>query len=101
MKDAILPKALEYLVSKIRSKGKEIEYSELKMAEYLMPNLENISIDDRRQIFQIRNRMLPIPSKFPSDKSEIFNKPRKDYKIKNQMSCVLFLLSKLVSVPEL
>ena len=70
MKDAIQPKALEYLVKKIRSKGKEIEYSELKMAEYLMPNLENISIDDRRKIFQIRNRMLPIVANFSSDKSD-------------------------------
>ena len=70
MKDAIQPKALEYLVNKIRSKVKEIEYSELKMAEYLMPNLENISIDDRRKIFQIRNRMLPIAANFPADKSD-------------------------------
>ena len=33
------------------------------MAEYLMPNLENISVED---IFEIRNRMLPIAVNFPS-----------------------------------
>ena len=70
LKDAILPKALEYLVNKVRSKGKEIEYTEMKMAEYLMPNLEKISIDDRRKIFQLRNRMLPIEANFPSKNSE-------------------------------
>ena len=35
------------------------------MAEYLMPNFENLSIDDKRNIFKIRNRMLPIPANFP------------------------------------
>ena len=70
LKDAILPKALEYLVNKVRSKGKEIEYTEMKMAEYLMPNLEKNSIDDRRKIFQLRNRMLPIEANFPSKNSE-------------------------------
>ena len=40
------------------------------MAEYLMPNFENISITDRRKIFELRNRMLPIPANFPLGKEE-------------------------------
>ena len=40
------------------------------MTEYLMPNEEYISIEDRRKTFQIRNRMLPIGANFPSDKSD-------------------------------
>ena len=63
--ESIKVKALQYLVGKRRSKGQEIKYTEIKMAEYLMPNFENLSIDDKRKIFEIRNRMLPIPDNFP------------------------------------
>ena len=52
--------ALEYLLGKQGSKGKNIIYSEIKMAEYLMP------ISQKRDIFEVRNRMLPIPNNFPS-----------------------------------
>ena len=70
LKTSIKKKAFEYLIGKRKSKGQEIIYSELKMSEYLMPNMENISIDDRRKIFEIRNRMLPIPTNFPSNKNK-------------------------------
>ena len=63
-------KAFEYLIRKQKSKGQEIIYTELKMAEYLMPNLENLSIDDKRNIFKIRNRMLLIPANFPLGSEE-------------------------------
>ena len=68
IKEAIKVKAFEYLTKKRGSKGLEIEYSELKMAEYLMPNFENHSIDNKRKIFEIRNRMLPISANFSSRK---------------------------------
>jgi hypothetical protein len=70
IKEAIKVKAFEYLTKKRGSKGLEIEYSELKMAEYLMPNFENHSIDNKRKIFEIRNRMLPISSNFPSSNED-------------------------------
>ena len=70
LEESIQVKALEYLLKKQRSKGQEIRYLELKMAEYLMPNFENISITDRRKIFELRNRMLPIPANFPLGKEE-------------------------------
>ena len=57
--------ALEYLESLRGIKGKEISYSELKMAEYLQPIYSKISIDERRMIFAIRNRMVnEIPDNF-------------------------------------
>ena len=49
LKKSIKQKAFEYLIGKRKSKGQEITYSELKMVEYLMPNMENLSIDDRRK----------------------------------------------------
>ena len=58
--------AFRYLLSKIQQKGKEIEYSEFQMAEYLMPNEANISITDQQYLFAIRNRMINIPSNFGS-----------------------------------
>ena len=70
IKKAIDTRALEYLLNKRGSKGLEIEYKELKMAEYLMPNHQNITIDEQRSIFALRNRMVYIPSNFPNGKNE-------------------------------
>ena len=70
LKEAIKVKAFEYLMKKRGSKGLEIEYFGLQMAEYLMPNFENHSIDNKRKIFEIRNRMLPISANFPSSKED-------------------------------
>ena len=53
-------KALEYLLRKRGSKGKDIQ-----TAEYLLPNNE-LNIDDQRKLFAIRNRMIDIPSNFIS-----------------------------------
>ena len=37
------------------------------MAQYLMPDQENLSVEDKRRIFEIRNRMLPFAANFPSN----------------------------------
>ena len=44
-------------------KGIEINYSFLKMAEYLLPNAE-LSISEKRYIFSIRNRMIKTENNF-------------------------------------
>ena len=67
IREAIQKCAYEYLMKKRGSKGKEIEYSTLKMAEYLMPNSVKISIEDQRNIFSIINRMVMIPSNFSAN----------------------------------
>ena len=61
-----LKKALMYFLDKQGSKGKEIKYTSLKMAEYLSPNYDKISIAEQRYIFAIRNRMVQIEANFPS-----------------------------------
>ena len=71
LRKSIKKKALEYLKLKQGSKGIEIRYSCIKMADYLLPNEDNISISDQRYIFSIRNRMVPIPYNFPVKQSEI------------------------------
>lgn len=45
------------------SKGIEIEYSSLKMADYLLPN-DDLTITEQRRIFSIRNRMINIENNF-------------------------------------
>ena len=55
IKESIQKRAFEYLIRKKKSKGKEIEYSELKMADYLIPGYEQITINEQRSIFSIRN----------------------------------------------
>merc|ERR1712105_196213 len=46
VKKSIQKKALEYLLQKQRSKGSEIYYEDLQMAEYLLPNEKIQNIDD-------------------------------------------------------
>ena len=70
LKKSINKKALEYLTDKQGSKGGEIKYSCLKMADYLMPNEVGLTISDQRDIFSVRNRMTPIPANFSSKKTE-------------------------------
>ena len=66
LQESIRKKALQYLVEKQGRKGKEIKYLSLKMAEYLLPNSEILTISEQRKIFAIRNRMILIENNFPN-----------------------------------
>ena len=55
--------AYKYLMKKRGSKGSEIEYPQIEMAQYLAPN-KFLTIDEQRQLFAVRNRMVDIPSNF-------------------------------------
>ena len=70
LKESIENKALQYLLDKRGSKGIQIKYSSLKMAEYLLPNHEKLSISEQRYIFAIRNRMVHIENNFPNQLSK-------------------------------
>ena len=70
IKTRIEVKAFVYLNEKWGSKGKEVEYSEISMAQYLLPNSTGLPIEDKRKIFSIRNRMIELSTNFPS-KSKI------------------------------
>ena len=52
-----------YLMNKRGSKGKEIEYDKIGMAQYLQPN-NQLEVKEQRKIFEIRNRMTNIPNNF-------------------------------------
>ena len=68
LKGKIRTAALEYLNEKRKSKGKEIIYETLRMADYLLPNSSGLSIADKQEIFSMRNRMTNIPANFRSNK---------------------------------
>ena len=56
--------ALNYLLDKRGKKGHEITYSCVEMAEYLVPFNNSLPIEEKREIFAIRNRMINIPYNF-------------------------------------
>ena len=64
IKSQILKKSLEYLLEKRKSKGKEIEYKKLEMAEYLQPINKTLNIENKRKMFAVRTRMVDIKSDF-------------------------------------
>ena len=60
IKTKIPEKAFQYLLSKRGSKGKEISYNRLEMAEYLMPSNDILNIEEKQELFSVRNRMVDI-----------------------------------------
>ena len=53
------------------------------MANYLMPSEENMNISEKRFIFAIRNRMIPIESNFPNKHQNKEEKCQKCGEIEN------------------
>ena len=64
LKTRIKINALQYLLEKRGSKGKEIIYTKLEMAEYLMPHNKEMNIQQKQNTFAIRNRMVEISDNF-------------------------------------
>ena len=60
-----------YLTEKQMKKGKEITYSKIEMAEYLLPD-SNLSTEQKRRLFSIRNKMVDISDNFSSREIETF-----------------------------
>ena len=55
--------SLKYLLNKRGKKGNELAYPYLEMAEYLLP-YNRQSIDEKCEMFAIKNSMINIPSNF-------------------------------------
>jgi hypothetical protein len=65
VKSKIKLNALKYLKEKQKSKGSEICYIDIEMADYLLPENKMLTIDEKQQLFAVRNRMTEITSNFP------------------------------------
>ena len=59
--------AYKYLMNKRGTNGSELEYKELKMSEYLLPN-NQLTIEEQRTLFGMRNGMIDIPANFSTKK---------------------------------
>jgi hypothetical protein len=60
--------SFKYLLSKVKSKGKEIRYGTvLKCQGYLMPN-SILTLEEQLNIFSYRARMNNLPNNFPGNK---------------------------------
>ena len=68
LKKRIKVSSYEYLIKKQRSKGGEIKYSDIEMADYLQPGNNSLSIEQKQKFFSIRNRMIEISENFPGKK---------------------------------
>ena len=58
LKQKVNNRALKYLTEKQRVKGKEIVYKKIEMAEYLSPLNSELTIEEKRKLFGIRNDMI-------------------------------------------
>ena len=47
--------ALKYLLNKQKSKGKEIEYSEIQIAEYLIPKNSQLTVIQKQKMFGVKS----------------------------------------------
>ena len=69
LKERVKENAFKYLVSRQGSKGKENIYSDLCMAEYLLPTT-TLTISEKQKMFAVKNRMVQIPANFPKPNIE-------------------------------
>ena len=50
--------ALKYLLNKQKNKGKEIKYSEIQMAEFLLAINTQLTLIQKQKMFAVQNRMI-------------------------------------------
>ena len=74
VKSKIKLNALKYLKEKQKSKGSEICYIDIEMADYLLPENKMLTIDEKQQLFVVRNCMTEIllKSTRPGEKPPVY-----------------------------
>ena len=63
-------KSIIYLTGKQGRKGKDIKYENLEMSEYLLPSTTDLTIEEQRKLFSIRNKMVNIENNFPKSENK-------------------------------
>ena len=58
---------LKYLLDKRGKKEIEVEYTSIRMADYLVPNNSRLTISEKQQMFAIMNRMVKISCNYPQN----------------------------------
>ena len=67
IKSRITEAALNYLTGKQRTTSGEVKYEELRFSEYLSPNNTGLTIEHKRKMFSVLNKMVNISANFPSN----------------------------------
>ena len=62
--------AIIYLEKKQGSKGKENIFEDLSMVEYLQPSNKILTITEKQRMFEVKTRMVNLPSNFPKPNIE-------------------------------
>ena len=70
LKNKVKENAFRYLMQKRGQKGGEISYNKLEMAEYLLPYNASLTIEQKCELFAVKNRMTQIPYNFPKTKEK-------------------------------
>ena len=65
LKYRINENAISYLTNKQKTKGQEMKYTEMQMAEYLSPINSKLTIIQKQTTFALRNKMFEISENFP------------------------------------
>ena len=66
IKERLNQVSLKYLMDKRGKKGSEIRYSCVEMSEYLLPFNNELTIEEKCELFAVKNRMINIPFNFSS-----------------------------------
>ena len=90
MKSKIKLNALKYLKEKQKSKGSEICYTDIEMANYLLPENNMLTIDEKQQLFAVRNRMTEIASNFPKPGGKPSCLCGAEENMKHIFNCIIF-----------
>ena len=69
LKEKINELAFKYLIEKRGKKGSEMEYSTLRMSDYLLPSTKGLTISEKQEMFAIKNRMVQISYNFSQNKN--------------------------------
>ena len=98
LKEKIKDSALKYLLKKRGKKGSEISYSSIEMSKYLQPFNKALTIEQKREMFEIRNRMVNIQSNF-SSKNETRCECGKTEDMVHIYECEIFCDNKQPTIP--
>ena len=70
LKCRINDNALSYLTNKQKTKGQEMKYTEMQLAEYLSHINSKLTIIQKQTMFALHNRMFEISENFPGKQME-------------------------------
>ena len=79
-------------------KGCEIEYRSLEMADYLLPFNNKLTIEEKRNLFAVRNKMINIQCNF-SSKCEVKCECGEKESMKHIYECKLYNNNRKMTIP--